>query len=659
MTMPLPEPRLDDRHFQDIVNEAKALIPRYCPEWTDHNLSDPGVTLIELFAWMTDLMLYRLNRVPDKNYIRFMDLIGIRLQGATPARAPMTLWLSAPQPGPVTIGRGAEVATVRTGDQAAITFTTDEDLTVIPPTLRLVWTSADEQNFVDQTPKIDLATELFDAFQRQPVAGDGLYLGFGEDLSQNTLSLTIDCRVEGIGVDPKDPPLVWEAWCGEGKNWVRCEVDADGTGGLNTAGTVILHLPRGMEARQLGKSRAFWVRVRLVPVRPKQPTYSASPRINTLKAITVGGTAWATHSLVIRNEVLGRSDGTPGQAFRVENRPILSRHDGEVVEVQNDVGDWIPWQEVETFANSTGDDAHYTVDDVSGEVRFGPAIRQPNGVERYYGLIPLKGRQVRFRQYRTGGGGVGNVGANTLTVLKSSIPYVARVNNRVPAAGGLDQESLDAAKMRAPQALRTRNRAVTAEDFEYLARQASQTVARAKCIQARAEEQKDAPVPGTVEVLIVPHAAVGGRVTPQTLHPAPELLEEVRRYLDDRRLLTTNLVVDSPVYVGVAVEATVTIHQHASAERVQTQIVERLSKYVDPLVGGPDGMGWPFGRDLYLSEVLTIMQSVAGVEFVQDATLYQVDLRTGQARAAGQKIGLTQDALLFSYDHRITAKARS
>ncbi|HEY4720699.1 MAG TPA: baseplate J/gp47 family protein, partial [Anaerolineae bacterium] len=207
--------------------------------------------------------------------------------------------------------------------------------------------------------------------------------------------------------------------------------------------------------------------------------------------------------------------------------------------------------------------------------------------------------------------------------------------------------------------LRTRNRAVTADDFEYLAKQASQSVARARCIQARTEEHTDAPPPGTVEVLIVPQVSVGGRVTPQTLQPAPELINEVRRYLDERRLLTTNLVVDSPVYVGVAVEATVVVQRNASIERVQAQIVERLSKYVDPLVGGPDGAGWPFGRDLYLSEVLTIMQSVSGVEFVQDATLFQIDLRSGQARPAGQKISLAQDALLFAYDHRITVKTRT
>src|SRR6476661_6489285 len=112
--MPLPAPNLDDRTFQDILDEARRNIPRYCPEWTDHNLSDPGITILELFAWMTDLLLYRLNRVPDKNYIKFLDLLGIQLQPARAATADITFRLSAPQPEDVTIPRGTSVGTLRT-----------------------------------------------------------------------------------------------------------------------------------------------------------------------------------------------------------------------------------------------------------------------------------------------------------------------------------------------------------------------------------------------------------------------------------------------------------------------------------------------------------------------------------------------------------------
>src|ERR1700751_2264007 len=104
--MALPAPNLDDRRFQNLVDDAKRLVQRRCPEWTDHNVSDPGGTLIEAFAWMTDQLLYRLNRVPDRNYVKFLELIGVRLFPPAAAPAPVTFWLSGPQPTTVTIPTG-------------------------------------------------------------------------------------------------------------------------------------------------------------------------------------------------------------------------------------------------------------------------------------------------------------------------------------------------------------------------------------------------------------------------------------------------------------------------------------------------------------------------------------------------------------------------
>ncbi|MDR3577378.1 MAG: putative baseplate assembly protein [Anaerolineaceae bacterium] len=657
--MPLPEPKLDDRTFQDLVNEAKGLIPHYTPEWTDHNLSDPGVTMIELFAWMVDILLYRINRVPEKNYIRFMDLLGIRLQGATPARVPVAFWLSAPQPGSVMLAKSIEVATVRTGDQPAISFTTDSGLTLYPPTLKYVITSSDEKNFTDQSGKVELPNEYFEAFQHKPGPGDALYLGFTENLSQHTLSLNINCQVQGIGVDPRDPPLAWQAWCGEQNKWVRVDVEVDNTGGFNQAGTVVIYLPAGMQTNTYGKLSGYWVRVIIVPNRVNQPTYSASPNIQTIKATTIGGTIWATHATLIKNEILGRGNGTPGQTFKLENTPVLARLEDENLEGQNEVGDWIPYKEVDSFAPYGPQDQVYMLDSVSGIIQFGPSILQPDGSERQYGHFPSKGQSIRFSRYRFGGGITGNVGAKTITVLKSSIPYIARVNNRIGASGGLDPENIEAAKMRVPMVLRAHNRAVTASDFEYLAKEASPAVGRARCIQAGAEGTREGASPGSVEVLIVPALPVGERITVKNLQPAPAVIEEVRKYLDERRLLTTNVIIDSPIYVGIAVEADVTIQRNANAERVKTQVIERLFHYTDPLVGGPDGTGWPFGRDLYLSEVLTLIQSVSGVEYVQNATLFEIDLQSGQARAAGQKVDLTPDSLIYSYSHKINVKNQS
>ena len=104
--MPLPAPNLDDRSFQDIVDEAKRLIPRFCPEWTNHNLSDPGVALIELFAWMSEMVLFRLNQVPERLYVHFLNLVGIEPFPPSVAHADLTFWLSAPLDQPVAVPAG-------------------------------------------------------------------------------------------------------------------------------------------------------------------------------------------------------------------------------------------------------------------------------------------------------------------------------------------------------------------------------------------------------------------------------------------------------------------------------------------------------------------------------------------------------------------------
>src|ERR1700712_5508023 len=125
--MALPVPNLDDRRFQDLVDDAKRMVQRRCPEWTDHNVSDPGVTLIETFAFMTDQLLYRLNQVPDRMYVTFLEMIGLRLLAATPAKAPVTFWLSAPAVTNVGIPLGTSVATVRTDREESIIFSTREE----------------------------------------------------------------------------------------------------------------------------------------------------------------------------------------------------------------------------------------------------------------------------------------------------------------------------------------------------------------------------------------------------------------------------------------------------------------------------------------------------------------------------------------------------
>src|SRR5579872_1172330 len=83
--MPLPNINLDDRKFEDLYQELVRRIPTYTPEWTDYNDSDPGVTLMQLFSWLAEIIIYRLNKVPEKNYVKFLELVGLQLTEPSPA----------------------------------------------------------------------------------------------------------------------------------------------------------------------------------------------------------------------------------------------------------------------------------------------------------------------------------------------------------------------------------------------------------------------------------------------------------------------------------------------------------------------------------------------------------------------------------------------
>jgi predicted phage baseplate assembly protein len=653
--MVLPVPKLDDRTFQDLVNEAKRLIPRYCPEWTDHNVSDPGVTLIELFAYMVDLLLYRINRVPERNYIKWLEMLGIRLEPPRPARTDLTFYLTGPQPQEVLIPRGTEVATVRTESQPAITFSTDEDLTIHVPTLFQVLVSRPGNVFADYMAVLRNPSLNVGIFQDPPQPNDAMYFGFHEELKGHILRFTLDAEIEGIGVDPRNPPLAWEYWDGSGQEWRKMYLEEDTTGGLNREGIVVVHVPFGARARDIDGKVAFWLRCRATSPDPGQKPYSAAPRVHAVQVESLGGIVPASQVETIYNEVLGRSNGLRDQEFVLAYPPVLARQPGEVLEVQQDDGSFVAWQEVQDFGESRPGDHHYTLDSLTGVIRFGPVLRDAAGREIEYGAVPPAGQLLRFTRYRTGGGTRGNVGKHTITALKSSIPFVAAVTNAAPAIGGEDAESLDMAMIRGPQLLRSRNRAVTTDDFEYLALQATPEVARARAVPPTAEDV--AAGRNTVRLLLVPASArTDAPIPPQELRLDDRARSEVMAYLDERRLLTYTVQIDAPPYRYVSVEVDVRARKRANKETLQANIQKQLYRFINPVHGGPEGAGWPWERNLFPSEVTAMVQGVDGVEYVEALRFFVVDEATGTRSRVDGPITCLPNGLLASFNHIVNVK---
>lgn len=673
----LPTSNLDDRTFTDLVDECTLRIPRYCPEWTDHNLSDPGITMIELFAWLTDQMLLRFNQVPRKNYVAFLELLGIRLQAPRPAQTQLTFYLTSDLAETYVIPAGVEVATARTEQQEAIVFSTDRPLAIGVPQLRHFLTARTAEDTPQRLrdPIVNAWTRQRNGewsgreqhlFDEQPQAGNCFYLVFDADepLDGNVLALTFKGAAgTPTGIDPNRPPRRWEAW--DGTTWqpVLIQEADDRTRGFSfyeleqqganpTQGAeVLLHLPPTWMATTFTTYSGRWLRCVLTEPHGDQRGYTSAPRIIGLSARSVGGTIPASQCTVVLNEQLGISNGNAGQTFQLQGVPVLERRENEYVLVEPPNGLAQRWQEVRDFADSQPQSRHYTLDALTGTVQFGPLIREPNslryqtqvrariqqagrgdvatvnhqteGLEHQYGAIPPAGSVVKMVAYRTGGGRQGNVQAHTLRFLQSAVPYVERVTNHQPAQNGADAESLEQAVLRAPQLLRTRDRAVTAEDFEALTRQAG-PVARVRCLTP--PESGNA---GTVRLLVVPQVnleAIEQGIHPDQLALNLPLRQQLMTYLDERRLLGVQVQLAEPEYLGVSVQTQVGLepmYDHPQARQaILSQLRAALYKFLNPITGGPEGQGWPFGRPLYPSDIVALLQQTPGVRFIGPIVLF-------------------------------------
>lgn len=611
---------LDDLRFQELVSEARTRIARHSPDWTEHNVSDPGITLIELFAWFTDVLAYRIDRIPDRLHLALLHLVGVTPASSRLARTRMRFMLGQPALG-VTIRVGTQVAAPRTAGQDAIVFATAESL---------------------ELPAGELSVLPLDP----PAPDQALLLGFDRRLA----GLVIQIEIEGPPADStgSGPLPVWEASTTAG-TWREAVVVDDGTDGLLAGnGTITLEMPEESATAVHDGHELHWVRCRSV---------SRSP-VAARRAFVVGATVPAVHAAAVVEESLGVSEGVAGVAYPLMHWPVLELEPGETLEVREPGADrWTEWQPVSTFASSGGDDRHFTLDRMRGEIRFGPAIRQPEGGWRRFGAVPPAGSALRFSRYRYGGGAGGNVAAGALTVFVSPIAGVASVTNPHAAVGGADAESLDSARLRAALELRTRSRAVTAEDFEHLTIEASPRVARAVCVAPHGD--------GPVVVHVLPRIERPDRLlTVDELGPDEELMELLAERLEQHRLIGTSILLAPARLRGVSVAVEIRAAPLADLERIRQDVEHALYAFLNPLIGGSPGGpsdGWPVGRALNQGELFGIVYGISGVQSVNVLRMYETDLRTGEqaAQPTDSRLEVEPDELVASGRHFVRAIAGS
>lgn len=649
MTIDVPE--LDDKQFDELLEEATKRLPAYSDGWTDHNPSDPGITILELFAYLTDTYTYQLDAITDEHRRKYLGLLGERPRSYESASIQLSMSLPEGET-QRTVPAGTKL-TVLDGSDSDKIFETTDDIVLTDATIEAVVTEHGE-GLTDHTQANMKEGMFYRAFGDRAEPPNALYLGLAEDPfdPNESLGLTVDFHEEELpspaehgDEQPRFYPSVSTVWeyCSDYERshqadaWSRLSVARDGTYGFYRGGPITLNRPEQWDPETWGVDEygvagqepgLFWLRCRVL-----EGGYEIAPQFDSIAVNVVT----ARHRSTVENEPLTRfrpGDGPATlteQVYQFRHTPVLDTDvtvDGE------------RWTEVESFDASGPTDRHYVLDSAAGLIRFGDGIQ---------GRMPEPDASVVAKRYVAGGGRIGNVPASSTFRFLHPDTQIGdqftlgdiSVTAESPGTGGTDAESLDEAFRRTKRDLRTPYRAVTRSDYEYLATHTPGL--RFGRATALVDELHDGADDGAVEVtvIVVPYVPL----TQSRPTPSEGFLDAVQRHLDEHRLLTDRVTVQPPEYVGLTVEIEGQTNRWLSEANAQRAIESAISEYIHP-IHGFEGDGWPFGRPLYSEEIRERIEAIEAIDLVREVSVRA----RGSARVDGDGNVLVDESALLALD---------
>ena len=596
--MALPALALDDARFDQLVIALRRRIPATSNgRWTLHEPVDPGITLLELFSWQLEQRSYWLDRVSDPMLRAIVELLGERME---PVRSAATVVGFAPQPW-LALPAGVARLDIR-GVGPKLTIA--EPMVLAPiERVGLVTRGRDRSDDLDA----GRAVKLFEADGKPGEARIVLWLASPPPGGTDPLSILIELlspadlvpRWSPLLAGPVAPPAKLEVVYRDATNRIVPIGADDGTDGLRRSGLVRFVPPANWQPE--GPPQGGLTPYAVI-VRTEHATFTYPPRVTRI----VPNAAAATHRRAAHHALHASWLPLPGNAIALpeaESLPIA-----ETIEVSIDevVAGWQTWRATPSLAFHGPGDRVFEVDRDAGRLRFGDGLtgRIPRPQETTIPNVSI--------DYAVGGGERGNLGAGLAWVHE---PTGLGVANVVDVSGGAEPESPRAAADRVASALKRPTRAIVAADYEELALTTpGLAIRRAHAAVGYSSLSPCIAVPGMVTVFVVPFAPREDAnelvedafvATPQ---PDPGALHEMRARLDDARLVTHEVCVRGPLYREARIRIEIVADTGEPAE-LRRLVASRVARYLDPLVGGDDGAGWPFGEPLRQSAILRVAQA--------------------------------------------------
>jgi hypothetical protein len=514
-----------------------------------------------------------------------------------------------------------------------------------PPQLCLIFNNL---NYLDQTAANVTPDKHFSPYIPLSDTGKAVYFGFDRAFDGGPIRTYFAARE--LEVDERNKPkLTWEFAFNNDWSLMLAEDDTDA---FTKPEFVSLLLREGFQNRQQFGQALFWLRATLAAGSWTKSPLFEGVFINTVEAL---------QARTILEEIVGSSTGIKNQLFRLQQLPVIEDEEIRVREILTDdereqliaeLGEeavlalkdqqdriletWIRWTEVQEFFDSEPGSRHYRLDRATGELEFGDGVR---------GRIPaIGGDNIKAFSYQAGGGAGGNVKPGEITSAVTAVAGVDSVINPVSGGGGSEAATNDDMLVIGPEQISNRGRAVTPDDFEQLAREASREVRKALCLPNRNAAGR--PESGWTSVYIVPDSRAAEPM------PSLELRRAVQRFLAQRADVTLvdqeHIFVGPPQYVPVSVDVTVFARSLDVVASAEQSVRRQLDQFLHPLTGGPAGEGWDFGRDLAASDLYSLLEDIGEVDHVGPLRLLFGD------KESEERVEVGANALVASGTHKIT-----
>jgi predicted phage baseplate assembly protein len=593
----LASPQLDDLTWSELVDGARRRIAAVSRGlWTLHAPVDPGVTLVELFAYLLDQRSYMLDQVPPSFVRATLALMGEATQPARAAGVALVLdaggWTIVP--------RRTKLRVDRRGGGAV--FATRAALSLLP--VRSVTVEVDGKDRGADLARRRLVPLVAAGAPTTIVltlAGPPPPRAPDDPPASLLLSIVAPALAPSWSPDaPSDvPPPAAVTWSYVTKDGARAPLTGviDGTGGLRRAGIVRFDVPDGLAVDEAGTWRAR------IGVDVDAFTFSAPPVVTSIEANAVA----ATHATWVVSRQGPDWLPLPGRTLTLPTDEGLPLERRVVVRLRELDGAWRRWFEVDDLLPRGPGDRVFTLDRARGVVTFGDGL---------HGKIPRLDAAAPAATivYQVGGGEAGNVGASPWVGVDDALT----AESLDAAVGGAESETPDEARLRVGAGLSERTRAVTRDDFESIARETPGVGVRRAHAQIGLDPAHPCvALPGATTVFIVPDlpartdddvAAGRGPADPE---PDPGALAAVRARFAETRLVASQVYVRGPLYRDVSIVVSAAGDPHDPAA-VRARVLGAVRRWLDPLVGGDDGAGWPFGAALEPTAILRVAQDALG-----------------------------------------------